>query len=314
VPYRDNPGSCIVIYKTIDKISVSDNRIFYFNINSCGWLDIAERVGAGKFYDYMIKFGFKSKTNIDLPGEAVGILHSKNKIGPVELATMSFGQSFQITPMQLLTGASALVNGGYMVTPHFGKEIIDNDGNIIQTFDYEKGRQIIGAETSERLKKILESVVSEGTGHKSYIPGYRIGGKTATSQKLPRGSGKYIASFLAFAPAENPVIMGLVIIDEPQGVYYGGTVAGPVMKEVLANALPYLKIKQVFDEKELELDEVKTIKVPMFQNMKLTEAKEMARKQNIILQIEGNGERITSQFPLANETINKTSKIILYTE
>ncbi|MDF2612579.1 MAG: Peptidoglycan glycosyltransferase [Clostridia bacterium] len=284
--------------------------------NSCNpvFMDVAERVGASKFYDFMIKFGFKSKTNIDLPGEAIGILHNKNKIGPVELATMSFGQSFQITPMQLLTGGSALVNGGYMVTPHFGKEIIDNEGKSVQVFEYEKGRQIISPETSERLKKILESVVSEGTGNKSYIPGYRIGGKTATSQKLPRGSGKYIASFLAFAPAENPVIMGLVIIDEPQGVYYGGTVAGPVMKEVLSNALPYLNIEPIYNEKELELDEVKTIKVPVFENMKLTEAKELASKQHINIQVEGNGESVKSQFPLPNEVINKTSKIILYTE
>lgn len=284
--------------------------------NSCNpvFMDVAERVGASKFYDFMIKFGFKSKTNIDLPGEAVGILHNKNKIGPVELATMSFGQSFQITPMQLLTGAAALVNGGYMVTPHFGKEVIDNEGNIVEVFNYEKGRQIISSDTSERLKKILESVVSDGTGNKSYIPGYRIGGKTATSQKLPRGSGKYIASFLAFAPAEKPVIMGLVIIDEPQGVYYGGVVAGPVMKEVLANALPYLNIEPIYNEKELELNEVKTIKVPVFENMKLNEAKALAQKERITIQIEGNGDNVKAQFPLPNETINKTSKIILYTE
>ncbi len=284
--------------------------------NSCNpvFMEVAERLGAGKFYDYMIKFGFKSKTNIDLPGEAIGILHNKNKIGPVELATMSFGQSFQITPMQLLTGASALVNGGYMITPHFGKEIIDDTGNVIEVFNYEKGRQIITPGTSERLKKILESVVSEGTGNKSYIPGYRIGGKTATSQKLPRGSGKYIASFLAFAPSENPVIMGLVIVDEPQGVYYGGAIAGPVMKEVFENALPYLKVEPIYNEKELELDEIKKVDVPNFAGMKVKEAKELASKQNIMLQIEGSGEYVVSQFPLPNESINKTSKIILYTE
>lgn len=284
--------------------------------NSCNpvFMDTAERVGASKFYDYMIQFGFKSKTNIDLPGEAVGILHNKNKIGPVELATMSFGQSFQITPMQLLAGAAAAVNGGYLVTPHFGKEVIDSEGNSIEVFHYEKGKQIISTETSERLKPILESVVSEGTGNKSYIPGYRIGGKTATSQKLPRGSGKYIASFLAFAPAENPVIMGLVIIDEPQGVYYGGTVAGPVMQEVLANALPYLGIEPVYNEKELQLDEVRMIEVPQFENMPLKEAKGLASKVGITLQVEGTGELVKSQFPISGEMINKTSKIILYTE
>ncbi len=284
--------------------------------NSCNpvFMDTAERVGASKFYDYMIKFGFKSKTNIDLPGEAVGILHNKNKIGPVELATMSFGQSFQITPMQLLAGAAASVNGGYRVTPHFGKGIIDSQSNAFEAFQYDKGEQIITTETSERLKKILESVVSEGTGNKSYIPGYRIGGKTATSQKLPRGSGKYIASFLAFAPAENPVVMGLVIIDEPQGVYYGGAIAGPVMKEVFANALPYLGIKPIYNEKELELDEVKVIEVPQFENMKVKDAKDLAYKQSLIIQVEGNGELVRSQFPIPGEIINKTSKIILYTE
>lgn len=284
--------------------------------NSCNpvFMDVAERVGAHKFYDYMIKFGFKAKTNIDLPGEAVGILHNKNKIGPVELATMSFGQSFQITPMQLLTGAAAVVNGGYMITPHFGKEVIDNEGNILETFEYAKGQQVITTNTSERMKKILESVVSDGTGHKSYIPGYRIGGKTATSQKLPRGSGKYIASFLAFAPAEDPVVMGLVIIDEPQGVYYGGTVAGPVMQEVLANALPYLKVEPKYSEKELELKEVKTVKVPQFLGLKVKEAKQLAAKEKVNVQIEGNGEIIISQFPMTDEIINQTTKIILYTE
>ena len=229
--------------------------------NSCNpvFMEVAERIGASKFYDYMIQFGFKSKTNIDLPGEAVGILHNKSNIGPVELATMSFGQSFQITPMQLLSAAAAAVNGGYKVTPHFGKEIIDDTGAVLTTFDYGKGEQIISTQTSERLKKILESVVSEGGGKKAYIPGYRIGGKTATSQKLPRGSGKYTASFLSFAPAEDPKIMTLVIIDEPQGTYYGGTIAGPVMKEVLENALPYLGVEPSYSEEELKKEEVQKI-------------------------------------------------------
>lgn len=284
--------------------------------NSCNpvFMEIAERVGASKFYDYMIKFGFKSKTNIDLPGEAVGILHNKNNIGPVELATMSFGQSFQITPMQLLAGAAAAVNGGYKITPHVGKEIIDNEGNILEVFNNQLGEQIISTETSERLKKILETVVSEGTGNKTYIPGYRIGAKTATSQKLPRGSGKYIASMLAFAPAENPVIMALVIIDEPLGVYYGGTVAGPVMKEVLSNALPYLGVTPIYNDKELQLEEVQTIVVPQFENMKRSEAKALASKEKMSIQIEGEGDSIVSQFPLAGEEINKTTKIILYTQ
>lgn len=284
--------------------------------NSCNpvFMDLAERLGVKKFYKYMLKFGFDKKTNIDLPGEAVGIMHQEKNMGPVELATMSFGQSFQITPIQLVTAASAVVNGGYMITPHFAQKIIDDQGNTVCTFEYPKGKQVIKPQTSERMKKILESVVSEGTGNKSYIPGYRIGGKTATSQKLPRGSGKYIASFLAFAPAENPVVLGLVIIDEPQGVYYGGTVAGPVMQEVFANALPYLGIKPIYNEKEMKLSEVQTISVPTFEGMTVKDAKAHAHKEGIILIIEGTGEMVISQFPKAGEVVNKQSKIILYTE
>lgn len=284
--------------------------------NSCNpvFMEVAERVGASKFYDYMIKFGFKSKTNIDLPGEAVGILHSKSNIGPVELATMSFGQSFQITPMQLLSAGAAAVNGGYKVVPHFGKEIINDVGEVLTSFEYAKGEQIISSETSERLKKILESVVSEGGGKKAYIPGYRIGGKTATSQKLPRGSGKYTASFLAFAPAEDPVVMALVIIDEPQGTYYGGTIAGPVMKEILSNALPYLGVEPTYSETEEKLEEVQKVTVPSFVGMKIKDAKSLAEKSDITVQIEGEGSEIMNQFPLEGEVINKTTKIILYTD
>ena len=284
--------------------------------NSCNpvFMEVAERIGSEKFYDYMIKFGFKSKTNIDLPGEAIGILHNKANIGPVELATMSFGQSFQITPMQLLSAASAAVNGGYKVTPHFGKEVVNEQGEVVTTFDFGKGEQIISTQTSERLKKILESVVSEGGGKKAYIPGYHIGGKTATSQKLPRGSGKYTASFLSFAPAENPVIMTLVIIDEPKGTYYGGTIAGPVMKEVLSNALPYLGIEPNYTAQEQELEEVQKVTVPNFTQLKKSEAKKLASDEGVQIDIQGEGELILSQFPLEGERINKSTKIILYTE
>lgn len=283
--------------------------------NSCNpvFMEVAERIGASKFYDYMIKFGFKSKTNIDLPGEAIGILHSKSNIGPVELATMSFGQSFQITPMQLLVGASAAINGGYRVTPHLGKEIINDAGEVVEVFTYDKGEQIISTNTSERMKKILETVVSEGGGHKAYIPGYRIGGKTATSQKLPRGSGKYTSSFLAFAPAEDPKVLALVIIDEPKGTYYGGVIAGPVMHEILENALPYLGVEPIYNETENKLEEVQTISIPNFVGMTLKDAKELAKEQGIEVDINGEGEEVGAQFPLEGETINKTSKIILYT-
>ena len=284
--------------------------------NSCNpvFMEVAERIGSNKFYDYMIKFGFKQKTHIDLPGEAAGILHSKANIGPVELATMSFGQSFQITPMELLSAGAAAVNGGYKVTPHFGDKVIDKEGNTVTTFEYEKGEQIISKETSERLKKILETVVSEGGGKKAYIPGYRIGGKTATSQKLPRGSGKYTASFLSFAPAEDPTIMTLVIIDEPKGTYYGGMIAGPVMKEVLENALPYLGIEAVYTEEEKKMEETQKTRVPMFIGKTVKESKEIAHKSEYNLDIVGEGNQILNQFPQEGEEINKTTKIILYTE
>ena len=169
--------------------------------NSCNpvFMEVGEQLGVDKFYHYMQLFGFNEKTGVDLPGEAVGIMHKKEKIGPVELATMSFGQSFQITPLQLLRAISSVINGGELITPHFGTKIIDENGNIIEELNYEKGRRTVSEEVSEQMKVILESVVSEGTGNKTYIPGFRIGGKTATSEKLPRRSGKYIASFCAFS-------------------------------------------------------------------------------------------------------------------
>lgn len=212
--------------------------------NSCNpvFMQVAERIGADKFHEYMIKFGFNEKTGIDLNGEAVGILHKKDDIGPVELATMSFGQTFQITPIQLLRAAAAVANGGRLITPHFAVKTIDDDGFTQKVFEWPDGGRAISEETSEKMRAILESVVAEGTGNKAQVDGYRIGGKTATSQKLPRGSGKYIASFMSFAPADKPTVMALVLIDEPQGVYYGGTVAGPVMKDLLSNILPYLNI------------------------------------------------------------------------
>lgn len=214
--------------------------------NSCNpvFMDIAAALGSDRFYEYMQRFGFDKKTGVDLPGEAVGIMHKKDKIGPVELATMSFGQSFQITPLQLIRAISSAVNGGRLVTPHFAKELKNDGGETVKVFEYKDMGNPISKETSDKMKKILESVVAVGTGNKTYIEGYRIGGKTATSEKLPRKSGKYIASFCAFAPADNPQVIALVLIDEPQGVYYGGQVAGPVMKELLENALPYIGIEK----------------------------------------------------------------------
>lgn len=284
--------------------------------NSCNpvFMEVGERLGAEKFLEYMQKFGFAQKTGVDLAGEATGIIHKLENIGPVELATMSFGQSFQITPLQLMRAASAIVNGGYLITPHFGKGIADEEGNIIENFQYERGEQVISRETSETMKMILESVVSEGTGSKAYIPGYRIGGKTATSEKLPRRSGKYIASFMSFAPAEDPQVMALVLIDEPQGVYYGGTVAGPVMQELLRNILPYLGIEPQYSEKEAEEAAKAVTTVPDLAGMTLGEAKNALFQAGLSAQTETEGETITRQTPPAGELVNKGTKVILSLE
>lgn len=219
-------------------------------MNSCNpvFIELGLRLGADNFYHYFEQFGLLSQTGIDLPGEAATIMHKKDNIGQVELATISFGQSFQITPIQLVTTAASLINGGRRVTPHFGVSVQNAQGETIHTFSYDTTEGTVSTETSETLRSLLEKVVSEGTGKKAAIEGYSIGGKTATSQTLPRSEHKYIASFLGFAPAEDPQVIGLVVIDHPQGVYYGGTVAAPVMKEIFENVLPYLGIEKVQTE------------------------------------------------------------------
>ena len=219
-------------------------------MNSCNpvFIELGLRLGADNFYHYFEQFGLLSKTGIDLPGEAATIMHKKDNIGQVELATISFGQSFQIIPIQLVTTAASLINGGRRVTPHFGVSVQNAQGETIHTFSYDTTEGMVSTETSEILRGLLEKVVSEGTGKKAAIEGYSIGGKTATSQTLPRSEHKYIASFLGFAPAEDPQVIGLVVIDHPQGVYYGGTVAAPVMKEIFENVLPYLGIEKVQTE------------------------------------------------------------------
>lgn len=211
-------------------------------MNSCNpvFIELGERLGTDNFYEYFSQFGLLTKTNIDLPGEAATIMHKKENVGPVELATISFGQSFQITPIQLVTTVSSIINGGTRITPHFGVEVKDSDGNLVETFRYNSYEGICSTETSETMQYLLERVVAEGGGKNAKIEGYSIGGKTATSQTLPRSDHKYISSFLAFAPADDPKLLALVIIRNPQGVYYGGTIAAPVAKEILENILPYL--------------------------------------------------------------------------
>ena len=214
--------------------------------NSCNpaFVEWGRRVGTDNMYLYMGKLGLLTKTGIDLSGEAGTIIHKQENVGAVELATMSFGQSFQITPVQMLRAVSAIVNGGRLVTPHFGLYAGSSDGSVVNEFAYSTQDEAISSQTSETMKKILEGVVSEGGGTKAYIDGYSIGGKTATSQKLPRGSGKYISSFIGFAPADNPQVIAMCLIDEPTGVYYGGTIAAPVVKTLYENILPYIGIER----------------------------------------------------------------------
>lgn len=213
--------------------------------NSCNpvFINVGLRIGADRFYDYFGQFGLLDKTHIDLPGEAATIMHKRENIGLVELATISFGQSFQITPIQLATTVSSIINGGNRVTPHFGMQVEDAVGNCIEKFSYEQDQVICSPGTSEKMRYLLEKVVSEGGGKKAYIEGYNIGGKTATSQTLPRSANRYISSFLGFAPADDPQVLVLVIIRNPSGVYYGGTIAAPVAKEIFENILPYLELQ-----------------------------------------------------------------------
>ncbi len=222
-------------------------------MNSCNpvFMEIGARVGVSDMYKCFRKLGLFQKTGIDVPGEANSIMHKKEDIGAVELATVSFGQSFQITPLQLLTAASAIVNGGNTVTPHFGVEIRSSNGENIKKLAYDSKKNAVSKETSETMKFLLEKVISDGTGKRAYLPGFRIGGKTATSEKLPRSSNKYISSFIGFAPADNPKVIALVLIDEPVGIYYGGTIAAPVVAEVYQNILPYLGIHPEYTEGEV---------------------------------------------------------------
>lgn len=214
-------------------------------MNSCNpvFIDVGQRLGVDRYYKYFTQFGLKGKTGIDLPGEAATIMHKKEKMGAVELATVSFGQSFQITPIQLITTAASIVNGGRRVTPHFGVRVIRSDGGAVKELSYPQGKQILSSETSASMRYVLEQVVAEGSGKRAALEGFRIGGKTATSEKLPRSLKKYISSFLGFAPADDPRVMALITIDEPQGIYYGGTIAAPVIGELFKNILPYMGIR-----------------------------------------------------------------------
>ena len=214
--------------------------------NSCNpvFISIGLELGTERFYRYFKQFGLMNFTGVDLPGEAGTIMHKMENVGQVELATMSFGQSFQVSPIQMAATVSSIVNGGKRVTPHFALKVLGEEGNVLETFKYENDRQIVSEETSETMQMLLESVVSEGSGNNAYIEGYEVGGKTATSQTLPRSAGKYISSFIGFAPADNPEILGMCVIYDPKGIYYGGTIAAPVIGNIFETTFPYLGIEK----------------------------------------------------------------------
>lgn len=214
--------------------------------NSCNpaFIEIGSRLGVSNFYKYFKQFGLMDKTGIDLPGEASAVIHKEENVGAVELATMSFGQSFQVTPLQMATTVCSVVNGGKRITPHFGMQVYNEQAELIEEFSYKKEKEIVSAETSRTMRTILESVVSEGGGKNAYMEGYHIGGKTATSQTLPRSANQYISAFIGFTPAENPEVAAMVIIYNPKGIYYGGTIAAPVVKDIFENILPYLEIEK----------------------------------------------------------------------
>ena len=283
--------------------------------NSCNpvFMEIGARVGVDNMYKYFEQLGLFRKTGIDLPGEANSIMHKKENIKAVELATMSFGQSFQITPLQLLTAASAIVNGGNLVTPHFGIEEKAPDGRKIKTLDYNISSSGISKETSETMKQLLEAVVSDGTGKRAYLPGFRIGGKTATSEKLPRRTGRYISSFIGFAPADDPQVIAIVLIDEPQGIYYGGTIAAPVIAEVFDNILPYLGVEARYSEEEIEKFQIGSFEMPDFIGKTRSEVKELLKIYDFgELYSIGEGDVVIEQFPLPGEMVELKSDLILY--
>ncbi len=285
--------------------------------NSCNpvFMEIGARVGVDKMYEYFKKLGLFNRTGIDLPGEANSIMHKKEVIKAVELATVSFGQSFQITPLQLMVATSAIVNGGKLVTPHLGVEIRSADGTQIKALDYDAVDGAVTLETSETMKELLEAVVADGTGKRAYLPGFRVGGKTATSEKLPRSSNKYISSFIGFAPADNPQVIAMVLIEDPVGIYYGGTIAAPVIADLFNNILPYMGIEERYTEAEKEQFNVGTFQMPDFIGKTKKEVKDLLKIYDFgELYSIGEGEFVTEQFPLEGETIEKDSDFILYFE
>ncbi len=312
------PGHKVVEDRTIHchKVAGHGSESFVDGIkNSCNpvFMEIGARVGVERLYEVFEKLGLMKKTGIDLPGEASSIMHKTENVKAVELATISFGQSFQITPMQLLSAVSTVINGGNQITPHFAIYAKNTEENTVKTYEYDGETGLVSKETSETMKTLLEAVVHDGTGKRAYLPGFRIGGKTATSEKLPRSLNQYISSFLGFAPAENPQVIALVLIDEPEGIYYGGTIAAPVIAEVFDEVLPYLGIEPVYSEDELKEDGVGTFPVPNLIGMTKADAKKLLSAYDVEeIYFSGEGDVVTEQFPEAGEEVKKNTTLILY--
>ncbi len=283
--------------------------------NSCNpaFIQIGARVGAKNFIKYLKGFGFLQKTGIELPGEQSGIFHSEDNFKEIDLATSSFGQSFNVTPLQMVSLAAAVANGGNLMKPHLIKQIVDKDLNVIEEIAPTKIRQIVSKETSDAMRTILESVVSEGGGKNAYLAGYRIAGKTGTSEKQPRGNGKYVASFIGFAPADDPQVVCLVILDQPPvgNVYYGGLIAAPVVKNILDETLQYLNVEPEYTEEEMQFVD---ILVPDVIGRTSDKAKQTMEKAGFNVKIYGSGDKVTEQMPKANTKVSRSSNIILYTE
>lgn len=287
--------------------------------NSCNpvFVTIGLREGKDVFYRYLYGFGFGTKTGIELPGEALGILVDKNRAKDIDLATMSIGQANAVTPIQLLTAFAAICNDGYLMKPQIVKEIRDKDGNLVQTIEPERVRQVVSKETSETLLEILESVVSDGTGRNAYIEGYRAGGKTGTAQKIIPGGGyssnEFVASFMGVAPANDPQVVALVIVDTPQGIYFGGQVAAPVFKNVIRDTLRYLQVPAQVTPEQISGNTKESIVVPNLTEMSVPNAVTQLQKMKLSVDVIGDGTKVKAQLPLAGNRLSPGKKVILYT-
>lgn len=281
--------------------------------NSCNpaLMQIAERIGNDDFFRFVEAFGFRDLTGIDLPGEANGVFFTKENFNEVQLATSSFGQGLQITPLQLASFVSAICNGGTLYKPHLVKQLTDQEGNVVKTFEPEPVRQIMSSETAATMRNIMEQVVLDGAASNAYIKGYRVGGKTGTSEKLPRGNGKYIASCVGMAPVDDPQVVVLVILDEPVGVYYGGTIAAPVVRSILEDTLQYLGLEPQYTAEEVAEE---TVNVPDVVDLSVNEAANTLTAANLHYQVIGDGDTVLSQIPVGSVTMEVNSTVILYTQ